>query len=84
MDRLKYVLLFSALFPVVSGALVIAALSFGYYTWPAILGAALIGFVLSFPIARHVSRRIKRDDPNFDHRHEPKNTFLPDPNAREV
>jgi uncharacterized membrane protein YfcA len=84
MDRLKLVLLFSAVFPTLSGAFVIAVMSLGYYTWPAILGAALVGLLSAWPASRYVSRRIKREDPGFDHTREKDSDFLPHPNAREV
>ncbi|MCM2561524.1 hypothetical protein M8756_05555 [Lutimaribacter sp. EGI FJ00015] len=84
MDRLKYVLIPSGVFPVLAGGFLIVALSLGYYTWPVIVGAVALGAVLTLPVAHLVSRRIKREDPNFNHRRNSADGVLPDPTAREV
>lgn len=49
-----------------TGTLIIAVLVAGWYSWPAIGGAALLGFLLSWPASFLVSRRIKRQDPAWD------------------
>lgn len=49
-----------------TGILVIAVLSLGWYSWPAIGGAAAIGFVATWPASCLISRRIKRQDPAWD------------------
>lgn len=84
MDRLKYVLIPSGVFPALAGGFLIIAFSLGYYDWPVIAGAVALGAVLTLPAAHLVSRRIKRDDPDFDHRRTPEGGILPDPAAREV
>lgn len=84
MDRLKYVLILSGVFPTLSGGFLIIVFSLGYYTWPAIIAAVALGTVLTLPAAHLISRKIKREDPNFNHRREPAGGFFPDPNAREV
>lgn len=65
MDRLSIVLTL-AVGPVVTGALIIAVMSFGWLSWPAIGGAAAIGFLATWPLSYLVSRRIKRQDPQWD------------------
>lgn len=64
MDRLSLFLTLAS-GPVTAGSLVIAVLSLGYYNWAAIGIAAAIGFALAWPAAYWVSRRIKRDDPEW-------------------
>lgn len=81
MDRLSVVLTF-ATGPVLMGGLVIIVMSFGLYSWTPLLIAAGIGFVLSWPVAYVISRRIKRRDPDWHREAEPE--ILPDPNAPEV
>ncbi|MCR9112963.1 MAG: hypothetical protein NXH84_06815 [Rhodobacteraceae bacterium] len=81
MDRLSLYLTL-ATGAVSVGALVILVLSLGYYNWPAIGGAAGVGFVAAWPLAYVISRRIKRKDPNFDHANE--SGLVPDPSKPEV
>lgn len=83
MDRLSLYLTL-ATGPVTTGVLVIAAMSMGYYGWPVIGTAAAIGFLLAWPAAYLVSRRIKRNDPDFDHTREHDTGVIPDPKAPEV
>jgi len=83
MDRLSLFLTL-ATGPVTTGGLVIAAMSMGYYNWPVIGTAALIGFLLSWPVAYLVSRRIKRDDPDFDHTRKDEAGIIPDPGGPEI
>ncbi|RXV66701.1 hypothetical protein C6W92_02560 [Roseovarius sp. A46] len=66
MDRLSFYLTL-ATGPMTVGALVITVLTLGYYSWPAIGGAAAVGALAAWPLAYVISRRIKRRDPNFDH-----------------
>ena len=84
MDRLKYVLILSGVFPTLAGGFLIIAFSLGYYTWPVIVGSVALGAALTMPAAHLISRKIKREDPNFNHRREPEGGILPDPTAREV
>lgn len=84
MDRLSLVLsiLTGA---VVTGVLTVIALASGWYGWTPILAAAIIGFSASWPAAFAISRRIKREDPHFDHRRiDATERRLPEPGAREV
>jgi len=67
-----------------SGGLVIAVMSLGYYTWPAILGAAAVGLLSAWPASHYVSRRIKRSDPAFDHTRAKDSDLIPHPDAKEV
>ena len=83
MDRLSLYLTL-ATGPVTTGVLVIAAMSMGYYGWPVIGTMAAIGFLLAWPTAYLVSRRLKRKDPDFDHTREDDTGVIPDPKAPEV
>jgi len=84
MDRLKYVLYIAGVFPLLAGGLVTAVLALGYYSLPAILLAGGVGLILALPLSYLISRRIKREDPNFDHREPPEFGLMPDPDAREA
>ncbi len=84
MDRLS-IFLTLAVGSVVTGTLIIVVLSMGWYSWPAIGGAAATGFVLTWPASYVISRRIKRRDPNWDETRVDKvQSSVPDPSAREV
>jgi hypothetical protein len=70
---------------VLTGGLVVAAFSLGWYGWPPILGAAVIGFAAAWPVALMISRRIKRDDRSWDEtRIERVDDTIPRPGAPEV
>ncbi|MFP4273447.1 MAG: hypothetical protein ACLFRU_00330 [Paracoccaceae bacterium] len=70
MDRLSlYLSLASG--SAITGALVIAVLSLGYYNWWAIGIAAFVGFALAWPSAYLISRRIKAQDPEWNPEDEP-------------
>jgi len=81
MDRLSLYLTL-ATGPVTVGGLVITVLAFGYYTWPAIAGAAALGLLAAWPLAYLISRRVKRRDPDFDHTHA--GGLVPRPSGPEV
>jgi len=81
MDRLSLYLTL-ATGPIAVGGLVIAALTLGYYSWPAIGGAAAIGALAAWPLAYAISRRVKRQDPDFDHTREA--GLVPKPSDPEV
>ncbi|KAA9008324.1 YbfB/YjiJ family MFS transporter [Histidinibacterium aquaticum] len=84
MDRLSIILTFFT-GAVLTGGLAILALSLGWYSWWALGGAAAIGFLLSWPAAYPISRRIKRQDPFWDEtRVDEVDGVLPDPTHREV
>lgn len=53
-----------------AGALLIAAFTLGYYSWVAIAACVGIGAVAAWPLGVWLARRIKRDDPAWDHRHD--------------
>jgi len=84
MDRLSIVLTLivgSAL----TGALVVAVLSVGWYSWIAIGAAAATGFILTWPASYLISRRIKRQDPDWDEtRVDDVEGVIPETNAKEV
>lgn len=69
---------------VLTGGLVIVAFSLGYYNWGAILGAAALGFALSWPVAYVISRMIKRDDPRWDETRKDRTDAVPRWNEPEV
>jgi hypothetical protein len=84
MDRLS-IYLTLAVGAMLSGGLVILVLSLGWYSWPAIGGAAAIGFLLTWPVSYAISRRIKRQDPDWDEsRVRRVDGVIPDPEAPEV
>ena len=83
MDRLSIVLTL-ATGAVTTGVLVIAVLTLGWVAWGPILAAVAVGWILAWPVAYWISRRIKRDDPNFDETRKPEGKVIPDPDAREV
>ncbi|MFD1510573.1 hypothetical protein [Lacimonas salitolerans] len=61
MDRLS-IFLTLAVGAVVTGSLIIVVLVLGWYSWPAIAGAAIAGTLLTWPASYVISRRIKRQD----------------------
>ena len=84
MDRLSIILslLSGAL---ITGALVIAAFSLGYYNWWAIGGSAVIGFAMAWPSAYYVSRLIKKRDPEWSPDQKPMDKGpIPKRNAKEI
>ena len=84
MDRLS-IFLTLIVGAMVTGSLVIVVLAMGWYSWPAIGGAAAMGFVLSWPLSYLVSRRIKRQDVTWDEtRVDRVDGIVPDPSAPEV
>jgi peptidoglycan/LPS O-acetylase OafA/YrhL len=84
MDRLSIYLTF-IVGAVTTGALVVAVLVAGWYSWPAIGGATAVGFILAWPVSYMISRRIKRLDKAWDETkvHDVPGG-LPDPAAPEV
>ncbi len=84
MDRLSIVLTL-AVGPVLTGGMIIAVLSLGWYSWTAIAGAAALGTLLTWPASYVISRRIKRQDPNWDEtKVDHVQAVIPDTSAREV
>jgi hypothetical protein len=84
MDRLSIILTI-IVGAMIAGSLVIVILSLGWYSWPAIGGAAALGAVLTWPASYAISRRIKRQDPSWDAtKVDQVEGIIPDPSAREV
>lgn len=84
MDRLS---IFLTIFvgAMITGGLVVVVLSLGWYSWPAIGGAAALGVALTWPASYVISRRIKRQDPNWDATKVDRvEGVIPDPSAPEV
>ncbi|WP_309667098.1 hypothetical protein [Tabrizicola sp.] len=84
MDRLS-IFLTLIVGAMVTGGLVAVVLSLGWYSWPAIGGAAALGVALTWPASYAISRRIKRQDPNWDaNKVDRVGGVIPDPSAPEV
>lgn len=84
MDRLSIVLAL-VVGSVATGTLIIAVLTLGWYSWPAIAAAIAVGALLTLPASYAISRRIKRQDPNWDETKADKvASSLPATSAREV
>jgi len=84
MDRLSlYITLLSGSF--ITGAIVIAGLSLGYYTvWTIVIGA-VAGFLLAWPTSYMISQRIKHEDPEWSPEADPEDQdVIPKRNAPEV
>lgn len=50
----------------IAGAALIAAFSFGWYSWTAIAVSGALGAVLAWPVGIWLARWIKHDDPAWD------------------
>ena len=84
MDRLS-IFLTVIVGAMITGGLVTVVLSLGWYSWAAIGGAAALGVVLTWPASYAISRRIKRQDPNWDATKVDRvQGVIPDPSAPEV
>ena len=84
MDRLS-IYLTLIVGAMVTGGLVTVVLSLGWYSWTAIGGAAIVGVLLTWPVSYAISRRIKRDDPEWDaSKVDRVKGVIPDPAAPEV
>lgn len=77
MDRLS---LFIAMmtWTVISGAIIILFMSMGYLGWVPFALAVGLGFAIGLPVAKRISARIKRQDPDWD---EKRNRPDPTPDA---
>jgi hypothetical protein len=51
---------------VVVGSLIILVLSLGWVGWIPMFGAIALGFVISYPLAKLIARRIKKADPAWN------------------
>jgi hypothetical protein len=84
MDRLS-IFLTVPIGAVLVGGLAILAMSLGYYGWPTLLGALVIGSLAAWPASYLISRRIKRKDPEWpEDRVDETESIVPRPGAREV
>lgn len=84
MDRLS-IYLTLVVGSLVTGSLVTMVLSLGWYSWPAIAGATGLGLLLTWPASYAISRRIKRQDINWDAtKVDQVKGIIPDPDAAEV
>jgi len=83
MDRLSLILTL-AVGALITGGFIVVVLALGFYNPAAIVGAGVLGLLLSWPGAYAVSRRIKRRDPEWDASRIEKTDPIPDPREREV
>jgi len=84
MDRLSLILSLTV-GAMLTGGFAITLFNFDLYAWGPIAGAALAGFALSWPVSYLISRRIKRQDSQWDHRKiKEVDSYVPDPKAQEV
>ena len=67
MDRLG-LLVFLSGGMAIPGAFVVLVLIAGYDTIPVILAAAALGLATAIPVCHWVSRKIKKEDPEWDQR----------------
>jgi cation transport ATPase len=67
MSRLA-IFIFVMVWVVISGTIITAALSLGYYGWVPIALGVIVGALAGVPIARRIASRIKRRDPDWDQR----------------
>jgi hypothetical protein len=81
MDRLS-ILLTLMTGAVIAGTVLVTAFTLGYHNLFAVLIAGGLSLVIAWPASYLISRRIKRQDPNW-HR-EATARMTPDPNAPEV
>ncbi|SFP75837.1 hypothetical protein [Tranquillimonas alkanivorans] len=84
MDRLS-ILLTLMTGAVLTGGLAILFFTFNWYSWWSVGVAAVIGFALAWPLAYVISRKVKRDDPNWrEDRVKDAKKPVPPPDAPEV
>ena len=84
MDRLSIILTLMT-GAVITGTLIVALFTFGFYSWPYIGLAAFLGFGLSWPAAFAISRRIKANDPEWNEKKiEKTDGIIPKAGAKEV
>ena len=81
MDRLS-ILLSIMTGAVATGVIVLTGFALGYHTLWMILTGAFLGIALAWPLSYLISRRIKRQDPNWHKTADPR--IIPDPKAPEV
>ncbi|MBB5220895.1 fatty acid desaturase [Amaricoccus macauensis] len=65
MFRLRYVIVLMTN-AVIVGSLIILVLSLGWVGWVPVFGAIVVGFVLAWPAAIVITRRIKANDPAWN------------------
>jgi hypothetical protein len=83
MDRLS-IYLTLAVGAMITGGLVTTVLVLGWYNWAAIGGAAALGMIVTWPASYAISRRIKRQDPDWDsEKTDQTKGLVPDPKAPE-
>lgn len=52
----------------IAGALIIASFTLGYYSWQSIAVCVAVAAVTAWPAGAWMTRKIKKDDPAWDHR----------------
>jgi len=63
--RLRHVIVMMT-WSLVSGAVLVAAFSAGWYGWMPVALAVGLGLAIGWPLAAGLARRIKRADPHYD------------------
>lgn len=84
MDRLS-IFLTLPIGAMLVGGLAILFLTFGWYGWAPLLAAFVIGGIASWPVSHAISKRIKRQDPDWKSPEDvkPEDRSLK-PNTREI
>ncbi len=59
--------IYSIVFSVVSGSAVVAIIVAGYFSWPSMITAMILGALLSFPIAYAVLKQMDWSEPDEKH-----------------
>ncbi len=68
--------IYSIIFSVVSGVAVVAVIVAGYFSFPTVITAMIIGALLSFPIAYGVLKQMDWREPNKRHAAKPDRWYI--------
>ena len=59
--------IYSVTFSVLSGALTVAIIVAGYFSWPAVIAAMVIGAILSLPLTYIILKQMDWSEPDKRH-----------------
>ncbi|WP_264210446.1 hypothetical protein [Leisingera thetidis] len=59
----------------IAGALIVAAFTLGFYSWQSIAVCIAIAAAAAWPAGVWMTRKIKREDPAWDHEHDKPKDF---------
>jgi hypothetical protein len=59
--------IYSIVFSVLSGTLVVAIIVLGYFSWPSIIAAMIVGAILSLPATYAVLKQMDWSEPDKRH-----------------